>query len=687
MGDVDTNTTYTSLPANGGNADTVDNKHASDFATAAQGTKADNALPKAGGNLSGHIYLTGAKPASSTASTSQIVFGTSSDQHVAISSNTKAIVINPNTTTTTNQIVLYLDKASQFPSGISGNLYGNASTATKFASSQSVALTGDVTGSASSKAGWSVATTLADSGVTAGSYGPSANASPAHGNTFSVPYITVDAKGRVTSASTKTITLPADNNTGGTVEYDGKQYTIIPDVDNPYFAFFGDSILNTKGTRLRSDKYIAEFIPGTGAKFYDAETEKLLWTSSNNRLNNTTSHMSTVDRYYTSLYDYDDEIFTVQHYYPLSIQGGNRLYVYSPSTKKYANITDSSGSYNERGKVYYVGNDGTYAYFIMGDGTKKLNKRALTDITTSVSTTNFTSSNPVPQAFHKGKGYTMIGTTTAAGTFTAQLKEYYLASGATSVYTNYIYNFGTECDEVTVLTVPKILWIEDDENGDYPVFYVAYSKTNTGSYDILGKIYYDYSVYNYTMMDITIPGLQGGLQFIAYQGHINDNTVLLTMKDAADIPMVYKITMCTEPGNAACGSYEIDGIADITVDTEKQIMLGKIYSKFYHKSKYMALNNKSYLINLDDMSTVDFKYKASSSATELTTGILQQSHYGIVVGLVSGTGYLSSHEILVYSETINASTGAKTSNQSTYYGPYKELSNCYGLVAIKEVEG
>lgn len=206
------------------NADTVDNKHASDFATAAQGTKADNALPKTGGNLSGHIYLTGAKPASSTGSTSQIVFGTSSDQHVAISSNTNAIVINPNTTTTNNQIVLYLDKASQFPSGISGNLYGNASTATKFASSQSVALTGDVTGSASSQAGWSVATTLANSGVTAGSYGPSANASPAHGKTFSVPYITIDAKGRVTSASTKTITLPTAptvNNATLTIQKNG----------------------------------------------------------------------------------------------------------------------------------------------------------------------------------------------------------------------------------------------------------------------------------------------------------------------------------------------------------------------------------------------------------------------------------------------------------------------------------
>ena len=50
---------------------------------------------------------------------------------------------------------------------------------------------------------------LATSGATAGSYGPSANASPAYGGTFSVPYLTVDTYGRVTAVSTKTITLPA----------------------------------------------------------------------------------------------------------------------------------------------------------------------------------------------------------------------------------------------------------------------------------------------------------------------------------------------------------------------------------------------------------------------------------------------------------------------------------------------
>ena len=51
----------------------------------------------------------------------------------------------------------------------------------------------------------------ANSGVTAASYGPSANASPSHGGTFKVPYFTVNSKGKITSASTKTITLPTVN--------------------------------------------------------------------------------------------------------------------------------------------------------------------------------------------------------------------------------------------------------------------------------------------------------------------------------------------------------------------------------------------------------------------------------------------------------------------------------------------
>lgn len=94
-----------------------------------------------------------------------------------------------------------------------GALTGNASTATQFSEAATVKLTGDVTGSASSAKGWTVATTLANSGVSSGSYGQSANATAAFSGTFKIPYFTVDAKGRITSASTKTITMPANPNT------------------------------------------------------------------------------------------------------------------------------------------------------------------------------------------------------------------------------------------------------------------------------------------------------------------------------------------------------------------------------------------------------------------------------------------------------------------------------------------
>ena len=94
------------------------------------------------------------------------------------------------------------------------NITGNANTATKFASAQSITLTGDVTGTASSQAGWSITTTLSDSGVTNGTYGPTENVNGTNGATISVPQITVDAKGRVTSIVNRTYTsVNTDTNT------------------------------------------------------------------------------------------------------------------------------------------------------------------------------------------------------------------------------------------------------------------------------------------------------------------------------------------------------------------------------------------------------------------------------------------------------------------------------------------
>ena len=86
-------------------------------------------LPLSGGNLTGHIYLTKAVSDSSTANTSQIVFGTSSNNHLALSSNTHALILNPSTGSTTNQIILSLDSVSTFPKGVNyASSAGNCDT-------------------------------------------------------------------------------------------------------------------------------------------------------------------------------------------------------------------------------------------------------------------------------------------------------------------------------------------------------------------------------------------------------------------------------------------------------------------------------------------------------------------------------------------------------------------------------
>ena len=72
----------------------------------------------------------------------------------------------------------------------------------------------DTAGTGLSKDG----TTLAlASVVTAGNAGPSANATLAYSGTFTVPYITYDAYGRVTGRTNRTMTMPAAPS-GGAVQ-------------------------------------------------------------------------------------------------------------------------------------------------------------------------------------------------------------------------------------------------------------------------------------------------------------------------------------------------------------------------------------------------------------------------------------------------------------------------------------
>ena len=93
---------------------------------------------------------------------------------------------------------------------ISGNFTGSASSAKKLTAAVNIGLTGDTTGTTSFDGSKSVniATTLANSGVTAGSYGLASNTTVEGDTTFNIPKVDVDNKGRVTSATNSTVTIP-----------------------------------------------------------------------------------------------------------------------------------------------------------------------------------------------------------------------------------------------------------------------------------------------------------------------------------------------------------------------------------------------------------------------------------------------------------------------------------------------
>ena len=92
---------------------------------------------------------------------------------------------------------------------------------------------------------------LAISGATAGSYGPSANATPAYGATFNVPYITVDNKGRVTAASTKTVKIPASDNTDTKVTSVNNHYSPTADSGSELTA----TLSGTAGAYAKDTEY------------------------------------------------------------------------------------------------------------------------------------------------------------------------------------------------------------------------------------------------------------------------------------------------------------------------------------------------------------------------------------------------------------------------------------------------
>ncbi len=116
-------------------------------------------------------------------------------------------VVKPGNNTDTN-ITITLPSSSGTIALTSSSITGSAA---KWTVARTLSFTGDASGSMSvdGSANKSATLTLANSGVIAGTYGPTANATATHGGTFNVPEVIVDAKGRITSAYTRTITLPS----------------------------------------------------------------------------------------------------------------------------------------------------------------------------------------------------------------------------------------------------------------------------------------------------------------------------------------------------------------------------------------------------------------------------------------------------------------------------------------------
>ena len=148
-----------------------------------------------------------------------------------------------------------------------------ASSATKLAAARTISLTGDTTGSVSfdGSANASIKTTLANSGVTAGTYGPTAAATLSFGGSVNVPYAAFDSKGRATKAGHYVIKLPAaptsvSGNAGTATKLaTGRNISLTGDVTGTATAFDGSANASISATLANSGVTAGKYGPTAAA--------------------------------------------------------------------------------------------------------------------------------------------------------------------------------------------------------------------------------------------------------------------------------------------------------------------------------------------------------------------------------------------------------------------------------------
>ena len=133
-------------------------------------------------------------------SSNKLFIGQSDGSVVAIGGKYYTALIDAATSANTASTIVKRDADNNFTAGtITANLSGNATTATTLKTARDIGLAGDATGNVSFDGSSNVTLTvdLSDTGVAAGTYGGSSQ----------IPVFTVDAEGRLTSASNTAVSI------------------------------------------------------------------------------------------------------------------------------------------------------------------------------------------------------------------------------------------------------------------------------------------------------------------------------------------------------------------------------------------------------------------------------------------------------------------------------------------------
>ena len=159
------------------------------------------------GDLSGSASFNG----TSNISINAVIADDSHNHVIKNIDNLQTTLNNINTTVNGKANSNHSHTLSQISDYSTPTLVNRSNYANQLTTARNISLSGDVTGTISfnGTANVTIPATIANTGVTAGTYGPSANDTASHGGKINIPCVTVSAKGQVTSAYNRVITLPA----------------------------------------------------------------------------------------------------------------------------------------------------------------------------------------------------------------------------------------------------------------------------------------------------------------------------------------------------------------------------------------------------------------------------------------------------------------------------------------------